>query len=205
MCQAQKDEKAMRTKTEAHDAKSPRDRLLAAAAELFYLEGVNSVGIDKIIDRAGVAKASLYAHFKSKDELVQAYLGQRHEARKARIEARLSKLSDPREKLLAIFDVLGDVFAQPNYRGCAFVRASAELRPDSGARDICDDYRHWIRALMTDLSREAGAEKPEDWARRLVLLYDGASVSAQMDGDLQAATVARQIAEQIVSRAPVRA
>ena len=188
----------MKTKPEPLDRRSPRDRLLAAAAELFYLEGVNSVGIDRIIERAGVAKASLYAHFKSKDELVQAYLGQRHEARKARIEAKLSGISDPREKLLAIFDVLGDVFAQANFRGCAFLRASAEIRVDSEARDVCDEYRHWIRALFTDLSRQSGAADPGELARRLLLLYDGASVSAQMDGDLQAASVARQIAERFL-------
>jgi len=188
----------MKTKNEPFDRQSPRDRLLAAAAELFYLEGVNSVGIDRIIERAGVAKASLYAHFKSKDELVQAYLGQRHEARKARIEAKLSGISDPREKLLAIFDVLGEVFAQANFRGCAFLRASAEIRVDSEARDVCDEYRHWIRALFTDLSRQSGAADPGELARRLLLLYDGASVSAQMDGDLQAASVARQIAERFL-------
>jgi AcrR family transcriptional regulator len=188
----------MKTRTEPQDRQSPRDRLLAAAAELFYLEGVNSVGIDKIIERAGVAKASLYAHFKSKDELVQAYLGQRHEARKARMEAKLSALVDPKEKLLAIFDVLGDVFAQPNYRGCAFLRASAEIRSDSEARDACDDYRRWTRALFTDLSEQAGSADPAEMGRRLLLLYDGASVSAQMDGDLRAASVAREMAEQIL-------
>jgi AcrR family transcriptional regulator len=188
----------MKAKIETLDRRSPRDRLLAAAAELFYLEGVNSVGIDKIIERAGVAKASLYAHFKSKDELVQAYLGQRHEARKARIEAKLSRLVDPKEKLLAIFDVLGEVFAQPNFRGCAFLRASAEIRSDSEARDVCDDYRHWIRALFADLSERAGFVDSAELGRRLLLLYDGAGVSAQMDGDLQAASVARSMAEQIL-------
>jgi len=188
----------MKTKNDASDHRSPRDRLLAAAADLFYSEGVNAVGIDKIIERAGVAKASLYAHFKSKDDLVHAYLGQRQEVRKARIEARLSTLVDPREKLLAIFDVLGDVFAQPNFRGCAFLRASAEVRPDSEARDACDDYRNWIRALITELSRQAGAADPTALARRMLLLYDGANVSAQMDGDLQAASVARGIAEQLL-------
>jgi AcrR family transcriptional regulator len=188
----------MKTRNEPLDRRSPRDRLLAAAAELFYLEGVNSVGIDKIIERAGVAKASLYAHFKSKDELVQAYLGQRHEARKARIEAKLSSLIDPREKLLAIFDALGDVFAQPNFRGCAFLRASAEIRADSDARDVCDEYRHWIRTLFTELASRAGAADPTGLARRLLLLYDGASVSAQMDGDLNAASVARSLAEQML-------
>jgi AcrR family transcriptional regulator len=190
---------AMKAKNETSERRSPRDRLLAAASELFYLEGVNSVGIDRIIERAGVAKASLYSHFANKDDLVHAYLDMRHEARKARIEAKLSDVGDPREKLLAVFDALGDVFAQPNYRGCAFVRASAEIRPDSDARAACDGYRHWIRALFIDLSRQADAADPAELGRRLLLLYDGASVSAQMDGDLNAASVARQIAEQILA------
>lgn len=183
----------------SRDRRSARDRLLAAASNLFYEEGVNSVGIDKIIERAGVAKASLYGNFKGKDDLVRAYLDSRHDARKARVEAKLSGFPDPRDKILAIFDVLHDVFAQPNFRGCAFLRASAEVRADSGARGACDKYREWIRALFTDLSKQAGAADADALARRLLLLFDGANVSAQMDRDPSVALVARGVAGTILS------
>src|SRR6478736_7878156 len=83
---------------------SARDRLLAAANELFYAEGINNVGIDRVIEHAGVAKASLYAHFRSKDELVRAYLEARHEVRKGRVLERIGRHRSPRERLLAVFD-----------------------------------------------------------------------------------------------------
>jgi AcrR family transcriptional regulator len=180
---------------------SARERLLAAAAELFYEEGVQSVGIEKVIERAGVAKASLYGNFKGKDDLVRSYLAARSDARRNRIEQRLAKASKPRDKLLAMFDALGDAMAQPNYRGCPFVRASAEMRPDSSAREVCAEARTWTRALFIDLARQAGAARPEQLANQLVLLYDGASVSAQMDGDLRAAATARAVAAQMLDAA----
>src|SRR6516225_2910212 len=103
-----------------------RDRLLAAADELFYKEGIHTVGIDRVLEKAGVAKASLYSTFGSKEELVHAYLQLRAERRQRRISERLARLDDPRERVLAVFDVLGDAAAEPGYRGCAFVNASAE-------------------------------------------------------------------------------
>src|SRR6202007_939037 len=105
---------------------SARERLLAAADELFYENGINLVGIDRIIEHAGVAKASLYDCFGSKEELVRAYLQERSEARRARLHERLARLEDPIDQILAIFDLLAELSAQPDYRGCAFVRASAD-------------------------------------------------------------------------------
>src|SRR4030081_2704039 len=113
------------------DRLTARERLLDAADELFYAEGVHVVGIDRIIERAGVAKASLYSTFGSKDELIRAYLATRHTARKTRIEKKLALCASPRERLLAIFDVLGELVAEPRYRGCAFLRPSAAARSNS--------------------------------------------------------------------------
>jgi AcrR family transcriptional regulator len=176
---------------------SARERLLAAASELFYSEGINSVGIDRVIERAGVAKASLYSNFESKDDLVRAYLVQRHEARRARIEARLAKIDDPKDKLLAIFDVLGEVLKQSDFRGCAFIRAGTETRPDSSAHGICVDSRGWMRRLFRDLAKDAGAKDPSGLAAQFMLLYDGAVVAAQMDKDPSAASVAKRLAAQL--------
>jgi AcrR family transcriptional regulator len=100
--------------------------LLAAADELFYENGINTVGIDRIIERAGVAKASLYDCFGSKDELVRAYLKRRSLLRQARIEERLARCDSPRDKILGIFDLQAEYWSQPGYRGCAFVRAGAD-------------------------------------------------------------------------------
>src|SRR5579884_829814 len=120
---------------------SARERLLAAANELFYEEGVNTVGIDRVIERAGVAKATLYSAFGSKDELIRAYLEQRYQARRERTMRAVEKFETPRERLMAVFDTLSESLSQPNYHGCAFVNASAEARPGSPIERAVDGYR----------------------------------------------------------------
>lgn len=189
--------------TTAGDAQrlSARERLLQAANELFYEEGVNTVGIDRVIERAGVAKATLYSAYGSKDELIKAYLVGRHQARQERVRRALEDIDSPRERLLMIFDVLSEYFAQPNYHGCAFVNASAEARPGSPIEEATDAYRGWLRDLLTGLAREAGAAEPERLARQLHLLYDGASVSAWMDRDPAASAPARAAAEALIDAA----
>src|ERR1700680_1560378 len=102
---------------------SARERLLAAANELFYNEGVHTVGIDRIIEQAGVAKASLYNTFGSKEELGRAYLETRHASVAQRITQAVDPYHTPRERRLAVFEGQGELFAQPGYRGCAFARA----------------------------------------------------------------------------------
>jgi AcrR family transcriptional regulator len=181
---------------------SARDRLLAAADELFYREGINNVGIDRVIEHAGVAKASLYSNFGSKDELVRAYLERKHEARKELVLDRLARHRSPREKLLSVFDGIAARFAMPDYRGCAFVRATSEMPVDGPAKEVSDTARGWLRELFTQLAREAGARNAPALAQQLVLLYDGAVTAAQMDGNVEAATTARSLAAQLVAAAP---
>src|SRR3954469_17432650 len=89
-------------------ALSARERLLAAADELFYAEGVHTVGIDRVIEHAGVAKASLYSSFGSKDGLIRAYLEGRHQRRRERLLAGLERYGNPRDRLLGVFDVLAE-------------------------------------------------------------------------------------------------
>jgi AcrR family transcriptional regulator len=180
---------------------SARERLLAAADELFYREGINNVGIDRVIEHAGVAKASLYANFGSKDELVRAYLQGKHEARKARVLERIARHRSPRERLLAVFDGVAETGAKPGYRGCAFVRTSAEMPTGGPAKEVIDEARAWMRELFTQLARDAGARNAPALAQQLVLLYDGAITSASMDGNAGAAAVARSLAANLLDAA----
>src|SRR5882724_5677061 len=130
------------------DRSAARERLLDAADELFYEEGVHTVGIDRVIERAGVAKATLYNAFGSKEELVRAYLLRRLDARKARMAATLAKYDTPRERLVGIFRAQAELFAQPNFRGCPFINASAES-PDGGAvHEVVTEIRHWAREVF---------------------------------------------------------
>ena len=173
---------------------SARERLLAAADDLFYREGVQSVGIDRIVQQAGVAKASLYNVFGSKEELVQAYLEGRHATTREQIERALTRFRTPRERLLGVFDAQGQIFTQPGFNGCAHISATAEARPGGPVEGAADRYRVWVRTLFTDLAREAGIADADGLARQLHLLYDGAGLSARMDRDPSAATTARTAA-----------
>jgi AcrR family transcriptional regulator len=191
----------MSTKTASAPRVSARERLLAAADELFYENGINTVGIDRVIERAGVAKASLYDCFGSKDELVRSYLQARSEARRARINERLSQYDTPEEKILSIFDLLGELASQPGFRGCAFVRAGADAGSSDRVKSVCEESRGFILGKFTDLARETGASEPELLGKQLVLLYDGASIAAHLDGNHNAASTARSLAAQMLSAA----
>jgi AcrR family transcriptional regulator len=183
------------TATTPPESRAPaRERLLAAADELFYAEGVQSVGIDRIIEHAGVAKASLYNLFGSKEALVSAYLESRHHGTLERLKAAVGRHRDPRKRLLAVFEAQGEVFAEPGFRGCAILTATAETADGSIIDKAAEAYRAEMLALFTDLARDAGAANPARLARQLHLVYDGAGVAARMDHDPSVARSARAAA-----------
>jgi AcrR family transcriptional regulator len=171
-------------------ALSPRDRLLAAADELFYAEGVHVVGIDRIVERAGVAKASLYSIFGSKDGLVRAYLENHFRRRQTRVERILAEHTTPRERLLAVFAEVEGLLVGSAFRGCRFISAAAESRPGDAGEVVAEEYRAWLWSLFTDLAEAAGARDAKQTGRQLFLLYDGAAVAARMDEDRGAAAMA---------------
>jgi AcrR family transcriptional regulator len=192
----------MATNVERRGEGSVRDRLLAAADELFYAEGIHTVGIDRVIERAGVAKASLYGTFGSKDELVQAYLKIRAERRQARIEAAVARHEDPRDKILSVFDVLEERAREPDFRGCAFLNATAEEPLDQcKARPAALESRAWTRRLFVGLAKDLGAADAGELGRRLQILYDGAMIAASMEREHEAIAAARSMAEALLEGA----
>ena len=180
---------------------SPRERLLKAADELFYAEGINSVGIDRVIERADVARASLYSTFGSKDELIRAYLEQRMELSKTRLLAAVEAHEDPRERLLSVFGVQAATFARPGFQGCAFNRASAEAQPGSAAYEVPRAYRRWLHDFLRDLAAAAGAPDPDQLASQIHLLYDGANLAASLDGNTSVTAASRSAAEALLDAA----
>jgi AcrR family transcriptional regulator len=186
---------------ESDKSASARERLLDAARHLFYEEGVHTVGVDRVVERAGVAKATLYALFGNKEGLVRAYLMATDEAIRGRMTRRLARYPTPRERLLGVFDVQGLMFSEPGFRGCAFARANAEASEGTSAQEIADNHRAWLRSLVGDLARDAGARDPQQLARQLMLLYDGAAISAWMDHNPSAAQAARSVATALVDAA----
>ncbi len=185
-----------------NDPRHARERLLEAADEMFYAEGVQTVGIDRVIEQAGVAKASLYNTFGSKDALVRAYLDRRHDGTTSRLTTAIDAVDDPRGKILAVFDVQAEVFAEPGFRGCAFVTASAEAPPGGVIEEAADEFRAWIRQMFVALAKGIGAHDPELLASQLHLLYDGAGLAARMDHDPGIARAARAAAATLLDALP---
>jgi AcrR family transcriptional regulator len=185
----------------AAGAASARDRLLEAADELFYDEGIHVVGIDRIIDRAGVAKATLYSTFGNKEGLILAYLQARLERRQARVSAAIAKAKTPRDRVLAVFDVLNTFVSDPKFNGCADINASAESEPGSAVEAAVQSSRRWRRSLFVDLVRDAGVKDPEPLARQLEMLYDGAMVAARVDGNDDDVKVAKKTAAALLDAA----
>ena len=180
---------------------SARNRLLEAADELFYREGIHAVGIDRVIARADVAKASLYNIFGNKDGLITAYLRRRHEQRQEWIGRALERYDGPADKILAVFDALQQRLSLPDSRGCAFVNAGSEGQFFGAVAETSAEYRGWIRELFAQLAGDAGAADPDTLAVQLQLLYDGAAVSRRMDGTADGARAAKAAAATLLDAA----
>jgi AcrR family transcriptional regulator len=187
----------------ADDARRPsaRERLLAAADELFYAEGVQSVGIDRVVEHAGVAKASLYNLFGNKEGLVQAYLEARHDGTTGQLMASVDRHRNPRRRILAVFDAQAQMFAQPGFRGCAFVSAFAEAPLGGLVAQAASEYRARMRALFIDLAEQAGASDPPELGRQLQIIYDGGTTAAWMDRDPSIASSSRTAVEALLDAA----
>jgi AcrR family transcriptional regulator len=181
--------------------RSPRERLLTAAGELFYAEGVQSVGIDRVIEHAGVAKASLYSTFGSKEGLVRAYLEDKHQQILARRRAAADRAADPVSAILEIFDSLGHDFERPDYNGCAFAGARAEEPADGLIDQATHAYRQEFRALLREQCAKAGAADPDQLAWQLNMLYSGGAESAKLDREPGTATAQRTAAEALLKAA----
>jgi AcrR family transcriptional regulator len=170
---------------------SARERLLAASNELFYRDGVHSTGIDAVIERAGVAKGSLYYIFGGKDELVAAYLRGRLESWRQRVEARQAGIDDPDEKILAVFDAIADYVSLPEFRGCPFVNAAAEAPAGESQQLAIKEYRDWVRQSFLELAADTAVADSEALADALIVLYDGALASTTLTAAMTAKRIAR--------------
>jgi AcrR family transcriptional regulator len=186
------------TRTAAPEA---RERLLDSAYELFSTRGVRDVGIDEIIERAGVAKATMYRHFPAKDDLVVAFLERREERWTTDwVEAEARKRgATPEEQLLAIFDVFGEWFARDDFEGCSFVNVLLELGSEHPAGAASVRHLENIRAVVTGLASEAGLRDPQEFARSWHILMKGSIVQAA-EGDHDAAKRAQAMARSLIDQ-----
>ncbi|MFJ8473464.1 TetR/AcrR family transcriptional regulator [Kitasatospora sp. NPDC094011] len=176
------------------DQPDPRTRILDAAEELFYGQGVQAVGMDAVRAASGLTLRRVYQHFPSKNELVEAYLLRRDARWRASLAVHVARAGGtPRDQLLSVFDWLGRWFAEPGFRGCAFVNSFGELGATSPAvAAAARHHKEEFAGFLAGLVEAVGA--PPATALQLALLAEGAITVAAVHGDPSAAADARAAA-----------
>lgn len=189
-------------KTASHTdpAASPaRRRLLDTATRLFYTEGIHAVGIDRIIAEAGVAKATFYNHFPSKDDLVLAYVEEQDRMGREAVAA-LPK-QPPRKMIAAILGRIGEAAIAGDYRGCPFLNAAAEYPDPAGpVRKAIDARRAWYRGVLQKLLAADGDPAPSVTASLLVALSDGLLEIAYLDDAKDVPSLVREGLDRLLVR-----
>lgn len=177
-----------------------RTRILEAADRLFYAHGISRVGMDAVRDEAGASLKAIYREFPSKEHLVIAVLDHRHRLWTEGVEQATSGTSEPRERILALYDYLADWFAEEGFRGCGFINAFAELGADSpqiaeAVRQHKESFQQSVDALVAEM----GA--PSELGAQLAILAEGAQTTAAIAGTPDAALSARSAAEVLINAA----
>lgn len=157
-----------------------KDTLVEAAAALFYAEGIHACGIDRVVERSGFSKPTLYKYFRSKGELVTAVLERRAQTRRKALEALVDDPAQtPRQALEAVIEYFVDWYAEENYRGCALINGAVELPdPAHPGRETVREHKEWMTGFLAELATAAGLREPQELAQSLVLLEEGATVMA---------------------------
>ena len=160
---------------------SARQRLLDAATRLFYGEGIHSVWVDRIIDEAGVTRATMYKQFAGKEGLVLAYLHGEDEVIRTVFAVAGEATSDPSRLLDLVVEGIAADIRDRHTRGCPFINAAAEYPDDGPVRALIAEHRTWFRQTLADLAAAAGLRDPDEVAGALVLLRDAAMVGGYLD------------------------
>ena len=181
-------------------AKTLQEKILIAASELFYSQGIRATGVDAIAKAANTTKMSLYKYFPSKDALVLAFLRKRDEDFRTWFVAEVdAKAAEPKDKLLAVFDVIGEWMDIPEFRGCAFINASAEFPLEGNpVHQVSAEFYDKFRNYIAGLAAQCGTKSPENLALQLSLLVEGAIVSEQMKRHSGAAEQGKQAAMMLI-------
>jgi AcrR family transcriptional regulator len=178
-----------------------RERILASAYELFSRRGIGGVGIDELIEHAGVAKATLYKHFRSKDELGLAFLERRERlwTREWLASEATRRGETPEERLLAIFDVFDGWFRREDFEACSFINVLLEMGTGHPVGIASATYLENIRSFVGGLAEEAGLRDPDAFARAWHILMKG-SIVAAAEGDHEAARRAQAIGRLVIDQ-----
>jgi len=180
-----------------------RDRLIDTAIALFNRYGFHATGVDRIVAVARVAKKTLYAHFPSKEDLILAALSRKRAAFAEKFLPQiLAASSDPKERLMALFELAKGWFQDPDFFGCIFINAAVEYSEPSHPINACArEFKNLLRNFVRDQAVAGGARDPDILADQVALLFEGATTVAQVQARPDAATTAKVIAEQLVDQA----
>ena len=162
---------------------SMRERLVDAATELFYADGLRAVSVDKVIDRAQTTKVTFYRHFKSKDDLVVAHLERRAELERHGITAAITHAEGSADRAFQLIsEALGTMACEAGFRGCPFINAAAEYPdPLSAVRRTVDEHRAWCKSAFAEIVGPLNLPDPGAVADDLMLIRDGAMVAGYLD------------------------
>jgi AcrR family transcriptional regulator len=182
-----------------------KERILQTASELFYRQGIRATGVEAIVKAAGTTKMSLYHYFPSKKDLVLAHLQKTTEMMRERILTGIAKrASEPKARLLAVFDVFGELLASDGFRGCPFINAATEASGDEEPfKCVSADFYQQLRLHLEEWATAAGVRQPEMLARQLVLLISGAIIAEQMRPNSGGMEAARHAAEILLDHAGI--
>jgi AcrR family transcriptional regulator len=186
-------------------ATKTRDKLLDRATDLFYMYGIHSVGLDRILKDVGVTKTTFYNHFESKDELTCEVLRRRHvwETEKFMKAASEFGAGPPRATLLAMFDVLDEWFNHPDFLGCQFINAASEFpSPNDPVHQEAANHMLNTQKIFRELAAATGVADAENIGDQIMVLFQGAITTRHVIGDNQAAAKAKKVAEGLLGEAP---
>lgn len=190
----------MRSSDAAPARPSPaRQRLLQAATDLFYNEGIHSVGVDRIIEAAGVTRATMYKQFDGKEGLVLAYLHGEDQGLRALFAHAGAASDDPAVLLDLVVAGVADDIRERHTRGCPFINAAAEYPSEGPVRDLIAEHREWFRSILEQLAAGAGLREPAELAASLVLLRDAALVGGYLDGQDRVAPAFARTARDVIA------
>jgi len=180
-----------------------RDHLIEVATELFNRCGYHASGIDRVIAEAGIAKTTLYRHFRTKEDLIVAVLQRIDAQYRERLRAAVDRLAgEPKQKLLASFDVLEDWFRGNSFYGCPFMSAASEYNVrTSPVFQVVMLHKRLMIAYFEELARAAGLDEPARIGEEINLLHEGATAVAQVNGDPSTARRAKAMAARMIDAA----
>lgn len=179
-----------------------RERILDAAVMLFYEHGFHAIGLDQILEEVGVTKTTFYNHFPSKDDLIVAALDDRDQHDMEALEEELARRGGgPRDRILAVFEILDQWLRDPDFKGCLFINAGAQFpNPNDPIHKAAARHSENVHRAFEQFAREAGAERPEALAKQLCMLVAAAITARQVSCDYEAGETAREMAVALLDR-----